>query len=78
MTVKEVVNAAAFSKLVIMTDNARGIFNGEYRQYRNCKREYRDTKRRVDGMEVINWSINCGDTLFLLVKEDENERNQDF
>lgn len=69
MKVREVVENNSATKICIMTDKGEGIFCGSWYNYYH--KNYAKMRAIIGACDVVGFSNNCGDTLFVLVKEME-------
>ncbi len=67
MKVREIIEKSGATKFCIMSNNGEGIFCGAWDNYYNpnCAK----MRAIVGAYDVVGFSDNGGDTLFILVKE---------
>lgn len=73
--VKEVIARAKdrqeIDKLVIMTAKAKECFRGSFAFFENPPKELLRWKEAIENAEVVVHSVDCANTLFMIVKGDE-------
>lgn len=66
MKLKELLGKTSAIKLVIMTDKGNGLFCDTRLSFYN--ETYSRLRNEVEEKEVVGFSLNCGNVLFVLIK----------
>lgn len=67
MKVREVIAQCSATKICIMSTEGEGIFCGSWDAYYH--KNYAKMRKVVGACEVVGFSLNSGNTLFIAVKE---------